>query len=615
MALVGTILGDRYEILEKIGEGGMAQVYKARCQILDRIVAVKILKEEYSHDSNFVEKFRTEAHSAAKLSHPNIVNIFDVGRQDDIHFIVMEYVEGETLKDLIARKAPLANDVATDIAIMICDGIHHAHEKGIIHKDIKPHNILITSTGIVKVADFGIAHVTSNKTITFGGNIVGSVHYISPEQAKGEPVTRATDIYSVGCVLYEMLTGSVPFDAESPITIALKHIHDEPKLPRELNPNIPVYLENIILKAIEKYPNYRFATAQEMRNNLLNNNFSNNNKYNHNSNNGQTIFMPPLSNEGNDDYLKKKKIKSGRVAILVVALIGLLSGVLFVAFNNYFGTEVVVPDIVGLDIKEAKIILEKENLKIGIDREEFNSEFKKDEIISQDPKDGMKVKAGREIKVVLSKGQELHKIPNVVGYKLDEAKLLLKNEGFEIGKIEKIYDSKYGEDIVVSQDPKAGVDGGKNTKINLMVSQGEPPDKVPMPNLVGLTLNEARNKIKESNLIVGEIKQQESNEYFSDIVIKQDTDAGILVDEGTSLIITVSKGPGPVAQTRAIEFQLPSDQDYYKVVIRVNDAKGKNEVYNELRRGGETVYVGISYYGKGTAEVLLNGKVHDTFNL
>ncbi|HZK86750.1 MAG TPA: protein kinase, partial [Syntrophomonas sp.] len=264
-----TILGGRYELLEIIGEGGMAKVYKAHCRLLDRIVAIKILKDEFSKDKGFVEKFRTEALSAARINHPNIVNIYDVGQEDDIYYIVMEFVDGKTLKEVISNEAPLSVEHATDIAIMICDGVHHAHEKGIIHRDIKPHNILITEHGMVKVADFGVARAISNATITYGNNIVGSVHYISPEQAKGEPVNRTTDIYSIGCVLYEMLTGRPPFNAESAITVALKHIHDEVPSPRKLNSNIPIALEGIILKAMQKSPSQRFSTAEEMRNALL----------------------------------------------------------------------------------------------------------------------------------------------------------------------------------------------------------------------------------------------------------------------------------------------------------------------------------------------------------
>ena len=240
--MVGTVLGGRYELRKKIGTGGMADVYLAHCELLDRMVAVKILKEEFSRDKGFVQKFKTEALAAARLSHSNIVNIFDVGQENDIHYIVMEYIEGQTLQAIISEQAPLSVKKAVDIAQMICQGIHHAHERGIIHRDIKPHNILITAEGTIKVADFGIAQAVNKKTITFGGDIEGTVHYISPEQAKGDAVSPATDIYSLGCVLYEMLTGKPPFDAESMITVALKHIHDDPPSPRLINSVIPLPL-------------------------------------------------------------------------------------------------------------------------------------------------------------------------------------------------------------------------------------------------------------------------------------------------------------------------------------------------------------------------------------
>ncbi|NLB88827.1 MAG: PASTA domain-containing protein, partial [Syntrophomonadaceae bacterium] len=473
----------------------------------------------------------------------------------------------------------------------------------------------ITNSGIEKVADFGIAHATSKKTITFGGNIVGSVQYISPEQAKGEPVTRATDIYSLGCVLYEILTGKIPYDAESPITIALKHIHDEPVLPSEINSNIPKSLENIILKAMAKLPKERFLSAEEMRNSLLTFHVGKGKKYTPRSNNDKTIVMPPISGEGDEGLLRKKKVKTSGLAIVIVAIIGLLSGILFVAGSNFFGSEVVVPDILGMDIKEAKAELEKNNLKMTVIHEEFNDEYDVDEVISQDPKGGMKVKEGREIKVVISKGVELISIPNVVGQTIADAELTIRNEGFTVGAITKTYDSKYPENTVISQDPTSGTKKPKNTTINLMISQGEPPQRIEMPQLIGLTLNDARNKLQENNLILGEIKKEDSNEYFADVVIAQDIQAGVLVDEESSVILTVSKGPGPVAQTRAIEFILPEDLDFYKVVIRVNDGKGKREVYNELKQAGETVYIGVSYFGKGTAEVILNGKLFQTFDL
>lgn len=611
----GTVLGDRYELIEKTGEGGMATVYKARCRILDRIVAVKILKEEYSDDKNFVEKFRTEALAAARLSHPNIVNIYDVGQQDGIYYIVMEYVEGETLKDIICKEGPLSVNKAVNIAIMICDGIHHAHEKGLIHKDIKPHNILITNNGMVKVADFGIAQAITSKTITFGDNVVGSVHYISPEQAKGQPVTPATDIYSLGCVLYEMLTGKIPFDAESPITVALKHIHDEPVSPRTLNRNVPPGLEGIILKAMEKLPAHRYSSAEQMRNALLSIGTGAAPDYYRKHDNDKTIIMSPLAEEGNDNGLKRKKrIRPAGIVLAAIAVLGLLIGFLF-SGGGIFGKEVVVPDIKGMSVNDANKELNRSGLKMKVVGEDFSEEFEKDEIISQNPGKGNKVKEGREINVIISKGANLEEVPNVVGYKQSDAELKLRNDGFAVGSINENYDSKYEAGTVISQSPLAGEKAKEGTAINLMISKGERPERVTMPNLVGLNLDAARKKLEENNLAEGSIKRKESNEYFNNQVMEQDTDAGVLVDEQTSINLVVSKGPGPVAKTKAIDFILPDDQDYYKVIIHVIDAKGEREVYNQLRSAGESVNAAISYFGSAKVNIYLNGKLNQTLTL
>lgn len=440
------ILGNRYELLELIGEGGMAMVYKAKCHSLDRIVAVKILKEEYSCDSNFVSKFKTEAFAAASLSHPNIVNIFDVGQQEDIYYIVMEYIEGQTLSEYISLHKPLPIEKAVDIAVMICDGLHHAHERGIIHRDIKPHNILITSTGMVKVADFGIAQAITKNTITFGGNVVGSVQYISPEQAKGEPLTRATDIYSVGCVLYEMLTGQLPFEAESPITIALKHIHDDIPSPRSINPLIPEKLDQIVVKAMDKLPDKRFSTTEQMRNALLNI-YSNVGQHNN-----KAITVSPVDEEQGGIMAKRKLRPLG--TIIIVALIGLLLGVL--TQINWFGKEVTVPDVSNLKVKAAEMELEKYDLNMEISSEQFNVEYEKDTVISQDPSAGQKVKTGRSIKVIISKGPEMAEVPRVIGADIVEAEILLNNEGFKLGLTDKVFDEKYAADLVISQSPKPG---------------------------------------------------------------------------------------------------------------------------------------------------------------
>jgi serine/threonine protein kinase len=379
--LAGMVLGDRYELIEKIGEGGMSIVYKARCRILDRIVAVKVLKEEFAQDDSFVQRFKTEALAAASLSHPNLVNIYDVGQQDECYYIVMEYVQGQTLKELIEREAPLPIEKAIDIAIMICDGLHHAHEKGIIHRDIKPQNVLITEFGIVKVADFGIAQAITKKTITFGGNVVGSVHYISPEQAKGEPLTRATDIYSVGCVLYEMVTGQIPYDADSPITVALKHIHDDIPPIRAVNSEVPVSLEGIIIKAMEKLPQHRFSTAEELRNALLNVHSQYFSNYTSQHKNGKTLIMAPVS-EGREGEVAKRRLRPA-AAIAILAVVGLFLGVLYQLSGSFFGEEVEVPDIVGMSLKEADQELSKVGLKLDVLSEQYHDEVEKDHIISQ----------------------------------------------------------------------------------------------------------------------------------------------------------------------------------------------------------------------------------------
>jgi serine/threonine-protein kinase len=610
--LNGTVLGGRYELIEIIGEGGMSTVYKARDRVLDRIVAVKILKDEFSRDKNFVEKFKTEALSAARISHPNIVNIYDVGQEKDTYYIVMELVDGKTLKDLIRSQAPLSIEKAVDIAIMVCDGVHHAHEKGIIHRDIKPHNILITEHGMVKVADFGIARAVSSGTITYGNNIVGSVHYFSPEQARGEDINRTTDIYSIGCVLYEMLTGKLPFNADSPITIALRHIHDVPPSPRTINNEIPPALEGIIYKAMEKAPANRFSTALEMRNALLH------------LNKGIAEYMGKRSGnksaiaglgERDESNVKKRRIRPAGIALVVIAIIGLLSGVMFMMGGNLFGKEIAVPDIVGMNITKAQDELSKLGLVMNVIARQSDDKVEKDAVISQDPAKGRKVKAGRQINVTISEGTDKVKVPNIIGIDIKTAGERLAKAGLNLGEREDRYDETKPEGMVLTQKPEAETMAKPGTNVNVAVSKGKQPGRVSMPDLKGLTQNAAAKKIQENKLVLGDIKRQESTLYFTEQVADQDTAAGVLVDEGTIVNIIISTGPGPAAKIKTLEFTLPSDEQYYKVVIRINDARGSREVYSILHKSGDQVSVGINYFGTGTAEVRLNGNLSKTYNL
>lgn len=604
----GTVIGKRYEIIDKIGEGGMAVVYKARCQLLDRVVAVKILKEEYVNDNNFVEKFKTEALAIAKISHPNIVNIYDVGQDNNIHFIVMELVEGYTLKEIIEKYAPLTVENAIDIAMMICDGLHQAHEKGVIHRDIKPQNILINKEGLVKVADFGIARAMTSATITFGGDVLGSVHYLSPEQAKGEPVNPASDIYSLACVLYEMLTGQVPYDAESPITVALKHIHDELTPPRVINDQIPIGLENIIFKAMEKFPVDRYQSADEFNHALSNYQNNTNSNYNKHKN---TRLMPAITGVPK----RKRKIRPQAIAIIVVAILGLISGGLFITLGNIFGSEVLVPELVGSDIKNANEEIKNTGLKLIVIAEQFHDDFEKDIIISQDPVAGQNVKEGREIKVILSKGQEEVRVPSVLGSNINDATLRIENEGLKVGNIQEIYDDKYSPGVIISQQPEMGKIVNRASEVNLIISKGKQPNRVAMPDLKGMTLEAAKKKTEELGLIIKDVKKITSNEMFSDQIISQDISAGVMVEEGSEINITISTGPGPTAQTKAIDLIIPTEQDYYKVVVKVKDTQGEREVYNQVHRAAENIKIGISFFNSGTAELSLNGKIYETYKL
>ncbi len=611
--MIGTVLGERYELKEKIGEGGMADVFTAHCRILDRIVAVKILKEEFSQDKSFVQKFRTEALAAARLSHPNIVNIFDVGQENSIHYIVMEYIEGQTLQRIISEEAPLSVKRAVDIAIMICYGVQHAHERGIIHRDIKPHNILITTQGTVKVADFGIAQAVNKKTITFGGDIEGSVHYISPEQAKGDTVSPATDIYSLGCVLYEMLTAKPPFDAESMITVALKHIHDEPKSPRICNPLIPLPLEKIVLKSMEKVPAHRYTSAWEMSEDLLQVQGNM-----HTRGNGEVVindgFMSREEGEG-DAVAKKRKLSPFGILVIVVALIGLLSGLAANFSSALFGEEIEVPNVVEMTMEEANKTLLDSGLTMTIKARSYDDEIEKDRIISQKPVQGLKVKKKAKIEVTVSDGPQLENVPNLLGKRSADAKIAITNAGFEVGLIDEKYDDQYEAGIVMSQDPKFGTSYKKGSPINVMVSKGPAPNKVTMPNLIGMELEKARAELTANKLLPGDISWEESQEYYNNQVIKQDTDAGVLLDEESRVNLVVSKGPGPVSKTRVVTIHLPEDKDYYNVQVTVNDAKGQREVYNEYHSSEDTVNVAINYFGSGKAVVRLNGQEHESIDL
>ena len=447
MNIVGKVIGNRYEILEKIGEGGMATVYKARDNVLKRYVAVKVLRDEFITDKESIKRFNTEAQSAASLTHPNIVSIFDVGHEENIYYIVMELVQGKTLKEIINEDGVLPWKWSVNIAIQVASALETAHKNNIIHRDIKPHNIIITEDGIAKVTDFGIAKAVSNSTITAFGTTIGSVHYFSPEHARGGFTDAKSDIYSLGVVMYEMLTGRVPFDADTPVSIALKHMQEKPAQPIKLNPSIPYAVDKIIMKAMEKDISLRYQNATELLKDLsmaLKNpegDFVQSNA----ENMQYTQRVPTLGEEmnaQNNEYKektgghisKKSKAKKIWMAVVIICIIVLIPVI------GFFGTQLVLeagqpkdidlPNLVGKTFEEAKELVKDTEINIEVVEEVNNEEVEAGKIFWQEPPyiEGYQIKENSNIKIKISKGIEMVTMKKVVGMKFEEAEELLENE-------------------------------------------------------------------------------------------------------------------------------------------------------------------------------------------
>lgn len=605
-----TLLQNRYELLEKIGDGGMATVYKARCTLLDRVVAVKILKEEYTKDATLVQKFKSEAQAAARLSHPNIVNVYDVGEDNGYHFIVMEYVEGTNLKEYIQEAGPLSPDEAVRITLMICDGLTRAHEKGLIHRDIKPHNILLTRDGTAKVADFGIARAANSVTITYGGDMVGSVHYVSPEQARGDPVNNTSDIYSLGCVLYEMVTGRVPFDADSPVTVALKHIHERPVPPKVLNDAVSSGLEEVIMTAMEKKSAYRYQSAKDMKQALNGSLNAKKGRFSKKKRaHDKTLVMPPVG-EG-DDYkmARKKKMKPMGYIIILAVILGITGGLLYGMRGSLFGQEVQVPDVKGEHWEAAEKILSDAGLKLKVVNRIINSEVEKDHIITQRPEANDTVKRGREIEVVISKGVEMVKVPNVVGKTLDDATYMLENEGLSLGEVGKVNDSETPEGEVMEQSPRRGSSVPLGERVDVTISSGAgETTQLNMPKLIGMSLSDVRTKLKDDGLELYGIDQEASDEYNAGLVIEQSIPAGDRVKKGDRVSVVVSTGPGPAVKTAEVRYTMPPSNDYSVLSIVRVDSKGRHEVYNKTHLGGYTVSLQVEFYGRATIIFYVDGE-------
>lgn len=555
MNLEGKLLGNRYEIIEKIGNGGMATVYKATDKVLKRNVAVKILRDEFTTDDEFIKRFEVEAQSAARLTHPNIVSIYDVGVDGNLYYIVMELIQGKTLKEIIIKeRGPLPWKWSINVSIQIASALEMAHRNNIIHRDIKPHNIIITEDGVAKVTDFGIAKAVSNSTITAFGTTIGSVHYFSPEHARGGFTDAKSDLYSLGVVMYEMVTGRVPFDADTPVSVALKHMQEEPVEPIELNPNLPIAVNKIIMRALQKDTTLRYQTASEMLVDLKKSlkdpegDFVEELEYDPTAKtqvidtNAYRDKKQTKNSNGKKDGKFKTFIKNHKglsIFIGLLLLFALSLGGTMLVLNITNPPEVAMPNVVGLSKDEAQKEIENVKLKFEIEKEEYNKDVPEGFIISQDPtymEKFNKVKQGSTVKVVVSKGEEKTTVPKVVGMEREKAVKALEDANLKVEIVEEA-SKKVQEGYVISQDTSPETEAFAGDTVKIHVSTGI--EKVTVPDVIGKSQTDAKKTLENQGFTVS-ITTAEDSSKENGIVLKQSIDSGKSVEKGSTITITVN---------------------------------------------------------------------------
>lgn len=604
---IGKKLDGRYEILELIGFGGMAVVFKAYDLLENRHVAVKILKDEYLHNEEFRRRFRNESKAIAMLSHPNIVRVFDVNFSDTVQYIVMEYIDGITLKEYIGQQGAVKWKETIHFTVQILRALQHAHDNGIVHRDIKPQNVMLLQDGTIKVMDFGIARFARENGRTVADKAIGSVHYISPEQARGEQTDERTDIYSVGVIMYELLTGQVPFDGDTPVSIAIKQMQQEPALPTSINPSIPVGLEEITLRAMQKEPELRYQSASEMLKDI--DEFKQNPdvvfEYKYFNEDGTTkYFDRPSVHAKEEATSKEKQKKKGAYTLNILAGVAaacvILAGVALFFFFKNLGQrtpDVLLPNLTGKTVEEAQA--EVPDVTIVISAKESSSKFDVNQIISQDPGENMTVKAGSEVKVVVSTGMETVPMPNLVNKSIAEAREALS--GYEIDEIRRT-DSTIAAGKVISTTPKAGEDLNAGDTVTIYVSLGSADLPATVPNLEGLTEVTARNKLTVAGLSLGEVKEVQSDKEKG-TVVRQSIAYGKRVTKGTKVDIEVSSGKSTSVEI-PVSLKFPSgvDNTEYTFDIYVNGRKVETCKVNPATTNGLSRKF-ISEDGK------INGKV------
>jgi len=634
-------LNNRYEIVDKVGGGGMAEVFHGYDTFLNRDVGIKILRDQYIQDADFIARFRQEACSAAKLMHPNIVNVYDVGVENNIYYIVMEYVVGKTIKEYITEEGALAPKVAVHYALGVAAALIQAHIHDVVHCDIKSQNILIDSTGTAKVTDFGIARAIGPLCQQTQENVIGSVHYLSPEQACGQPITPKSDLYSLGVVLFEMLTGKLPFEGTTPVAVALQHVQSVTPSLRSIVPDMPLFLEKIVAKALAKNPDKRYASAQEFladlqhAEELLYSNESNKKVDNRDFISSDT----PVPNEGVNDQtmiISKAEMIDGianykppkeqpeiveppkksnkkfliLVACGILALLGIVYGVL-----EYSKMVVTVPDLKGKTIVEAEEILDKSHLTYILS-EEYSEDVPAGQVSSQDPPANSKVKEGRKILLVISKGVEQGVAPNLVGKNLTVAKQLLKSAKLKLGTVTVRYAAGKPVDSVLEQSVRAKTKVDANTKINLIVNISD--GQTVVPSVSGMTLDAAKALLSDAGLQLGTVTEKPDASAKNN-VLTTDPDIGSVVGKSTVVNVTVSTGDPSKKDEKAdknaldsgsakiVEFVVPSGQDRNEVKLVLINEKGTSTVYTGLARPGVRLRQQVEIAGPTRVQFYANG--------
>ena len=632
MNLEGKLLGNRYEIIEKIGNGGMATVYKATDKVLKRNVAVKILRDEFTTDDEFIKRFEVEAQSAARLTHPNIVSIYDVGVDGNLYYIVMELIQGKTLKEIIVKeKGPLPWKWSINVSIQIASALEMAHRNNIIHRDIKPHNIIITEDGVAKVTDFGIAKAVSNSTITAFGTTIGSVHYFSPEHARGGFTDAKSDLYSLGVVMYEMVTGRVPFDADTPVSVALKHMQEEPVEPIELNPNLPIAVNKIIMRALQKDTTLRYQTASEMlvdlkkslkdpegdfvekleydptaRTQVIDTNAYRDNKQTKNSSGKKDGKFKT--------FVKTHKGLSIFIGLLLLFVLSLGGTMLVLNLTN--PPEVAMPNVVGLSKEEAQKEIENVKLKFEIEKEEYNKDVPEGFIISQDPtymEKFNKVKQGSTVKVVVSKGEEKTTVPKVVGMEKDKAVKALEDAKLKVEIVEES-SKKVQEGYVISQETSPDTEAFAGDTIKIHVSTGV--EKATVPDVIGKSQADAKKTLEAQGFVVAVTTSEDSSKE-NGIVLKQSLDSAKTVEKGSTVTITVnsyeaSKTMSVNINVKAItggysEETSSSNTTENKTVktVSITLKSGNNTLYSDSGVDKNTTSKSTTISGKGSMDLTL----------